>query len=228
MQKRIGEIVTFYSCKGGAGRSMVMANVGYLLSSQKYQKQRVLLIDWDLEAPGLELFFGDASNSAGPGLIDYLTLVADHYRRLASDTRLPESMARDNRAVRVFRAATHACPLGDYIKPLNDAHSLWLMRAGQRKQDDPDGQSSYWEKVRAFDWDDFYNIHGSFFTHFREMLMSQFDYVLIDSRTGLTDIGGICTRVMPEKLVLVFAPNHQNIDGITGVAEVRQLSHRLS
>src|SRR5260370_19334943 len=48
--------------------------------------------------------------------------------------------------------------------------------------------------------------------------MEDFDYVLIDSRTGLTDIGGICTRVMPEKLVLVFAPNHQNIDGVMNVA----------
>ena len=41
-------IYTFYSYKGGAGRSMALANVArwfYL------QGLRVVMIDWDLEAP---------------------------------------------------------------------------------------------------------------------------------------------------------------------------------
>jgi len=32
-------------------------------------------------------------------------------------------------------------------------------------------------------------------------------YILVDSRTGLTGTSGICTRVMPDKLVAVFVPN---------------------
>ena len=46
-------IFTFYSYKGGVGRFMALANVAewfYL------QGARVLMIDWDLEAPGLESF----------------------------------------------------------------------------------------------------------------------------------------------------------------------------
>ncbi len=47
-------IFTFYSFKGGVGRSMALANVAELL----YQRGlRVLMIDFDLEAPGLERFF---------------------------------------------------------------------------------------------------------------------------------------------------------------------------
>jgi hypothetical protein len=38
--------------------------------------------------------------------------------------------------------------------------------------------------------------------------------VLIDSRTGLTDIRGICTMLMPEKLVVVFTPNRQSLTGV--------------
>jgi hypothetical protein len=101
------------------------------------------------------------------------------------------------------------------------------MHAGLRSPGGPASQDQYWDKVRAFDWDRFYHNHGSFFTHFREMLMAEFDYVLIDSRTGLTDIGGICTRVMPQKLVLVFAPNHQNIDGVVSVA-TRSIDYRMA
>ena len=47
-------IYTFYSYKGGVGRTMALANVAELL----YQSGlRVLMVDWDLEAPGLERFF---------------------------------------------------------------------------------------------------------------------------------------------------------------------------
>ena len=50
----MSQIITFYSYKGGVGRSMARANVATLLS--KWGK-KVLMIDWDLEAPGLENFF---------------------------------------------------------------------------------------------------------------------------------------------------------------------------
>jgi MinD-like ATPase involved in chromosome partitioning or flagellar assembly len=45
---RNGKIVTFYSYKGGTGRSMALANVAWILANGG---NRVLTIDWDLEAP---------------------------------------------------------------------------------------------------------------------------------------------------------------------------------
>ena len=50
----MAEIVTFYSYKGGTGRSMALANVAWILASNG---KRVLAIDWDLEAPGLHRYF---------------------------------------------------------------------------------------------------------------------------------------------------------------------------
>ncbi len=47
-------IYTFYSYKGGVGRTMALANVAELFYREG---RRVLMIDWDLEAPGLEQFF---------------------------------------------------------------------------------------------------------------------------------------------------------------------------
>src|ERR1700676_2252434 len=49
-----GRIITFYSFKGGTGRSMALANFAWLLA---VSGKRVLAIDWDLEAPGLHRYF---------------------------------------------------------------------------------------------------------------------------------------------------------------------------
>jgi hypothetical protein len=50
---------------------------------------------------------------------------------------------------------------------------------------------------------------------FAERLARDYSFVLIDSRTGLTDTSGICAMLMPEVLVTVFTPNLQNINGVT-------------
>src|SRR5262249_23932971 len=47
-----------------------------------------------------------------------------------------------------------------------------------------------------------------------KQLTSEYDYILIDSRTGLADTSGICTMLMPQKLVVVFTPNRQSLTGI--------------
>ena len=44
-----GKIITFYSYKGGTGRTMLLANVAWILATNG---KRVLVVDWDLEAPG--------------------------------------------------------------------------------------------------------------------------------------------------------------------------------
>ena len=41
-----GQVITFYSYKGGTGRSMALANVAWILASNG---KRVLVIDWDFE-----------------------------------------------------------------------------------------------------------------------------------------------------------------------------------
>ena len=52
--RRAGQIVTFYSFKGGTGRTMALANVAWILAANG---KRVLIADWDLESPGLHRFF---------------------------------------------------------------------------------------------------------------------------------------------------------------------------
>lgn len=45
------------------------------------------------------------------------------------------------------------------------------------------------------------------------------DYVLLDSRTGFTDVGGICTRHLPDAVVSLFRPDDQSLGGTAQMAE---------
>src|SRR6266704_1083558 len=61
--------VTFYSFKGGTGRSMALANVAVELARSG---QRVLIVDMDLEAPGLDTFNLPRPNLQPGGVVDYV------------------------------------------------------------------------------------------------------------------------------------------------------------
>src|SRR5438552_17564380 len=72
-----GRIITFYSYKGGTGRSMALANLAWIVAASG---KRVLAIDWDLEAPGLHRYFRpflvDPDLFETDGLIDTFWAVA--------------------------------------------------------------------------------------------------------------------------------------------------------
>src|SRR6202451_4845255 len=70
-----GIAYTFYSYKGGVGRTMALANVAALLA--KWGRS-VLVIDWDIEAPGIKKFFltndspSGSIRSSRPGIVDLI------------------------------------------------------------------------------------------------------------------------------------------------------------
>ena len=201
-------IYTFYSYKGGVGRSMAMANVAWELASRGL---RVLAIDFDLEAPGLERYFGVpvAEVHATKGVIDLI----DAFKRALSGSG---SMADDAE----FRR------LPDYIRrgivEYGRGARLDLMPAGRRASEDD--KRAYALAVRTFDWQDFYfNWEGeAFFEWLRRALIGpgeqQYDVVLADSRTGVTEMGGVCPCQLADVVVMLCAPNHQNIEGTRELA----------
>src|SRR5882724_4529156 len=69
----MGTIVTFYSYKGGTGRTLALANVAALLAQWGH---RVLCVDWDLEAPGLHLYFDRYAPPAKGGLVEVIGALA--------------------------------------------------------------------------------------------------------------------------------------------------------
>jgi tetratricopeptide (TPR) repeat protein len=92
---------------------------------------------------------------------------------------------------------------------------LWIMPAGRRDE-------SYASLLHSIDWSALYAEHEGYlmFEDLKEQWRHLFkpDYVLVDSRTGHTDVGGICTRQLPDAVGLFFFPNEQNLRGLQEVA----------
>src|SRR6202034_4956606 len=89
-----GQIVTFYSFKGGTGRTMALANVAWILAANG---ERVLIADWDLESPGLHRFFQpfmDPGVAQLPGVVDFIRMyewqMREEIDRLAGDWLIEE------------------------------------------------------------------------------------------------------------------------------------------
>ncbi|MCB1889766.1 MAG: TIR domain-containing protein, partial [Rhodocyclaceae bacterium] len=200
-------ICTFYSYKGGVGRSMAMANVADVLSRRGL---KVLMIDFDLEAPGLEQYFYRSDEREArdavrgqPGLLDLLLA----YKDAMSVTGDGE----DFRDIGRFIASIFARRPG--------GGCLDLMPAGQRLT--AEQLARYALALRSFDWQDFYfNWEGDlFFEWLRRTLLGRYDLVLIDSRTGVTEMGGICGYQLADVIVMMCSANHQNVDGTWSMLE---------
>jgi len=191
-----GEVITFYSYKGGTGRSMALANAACLLAQSQRDPRGVLMIDWDLEAPGLHRYFESrmASDDA-PGLIDLLCELRDAAFANESDAFFDR-----------FDAALDKCALR-----IETPFPLRLIRSGRSDGD-------YATRIATFDWEAMFRKDPTVFARLSGELTRRYRYVLIDSRTGVTDASGICSMLMPEKLVLVFTPNRQSLDGVLDIA----------
>jgi predicted acylesterase/phospholipase RssA/tetratricopeptide (TPR) repeat protein len=240
-------IYTFYSFKGGVGRSMALANIAECF----YLKGlRVVIVDWDLEAPGLESFFFDrvpkptgTPGSAPPlegvalvqsrlGLIDMLTEYRRSYGVLAPALvtpveewapksfreRIVQEMASDAAQMPgYFEQLDSHLPLSTYLVPIHEpgpeGGGLWLLPAGWRYAE---RFEAYAEAVQSFDWEDFYTSYRGkeFFDWLRAKLLQLADVVLIDSRTGVTEMGGVCARHLADVVVAFSAPNEQNMAGV--------------
>ena len=63
---------------------------------------------------------------------------------------------------------------------------------------------------------------GHFVERLRHQWREEFDIVLIDSRTGLSDTGGICTIQLPDIVVAMFTANYQSLYGVRDVMRLAQ------
>lgn len=173
---------------------MALANIAVLLTQWGY---KTLVIDWDLEAPGLENFYSNQIDREQvikkQGLIDLLNL------KTANTDISAEKINWD-----------------EYISHIHidKGNVLDIITAGKRDED-------YVKKVKQFDFNSFYQNAdgGQFLEDLREYWLDTYNFVLIDSRTGLTDSSGICSIHMPDILVLLFTPNEQSFTGIKTIAK---------
>ncbi|MGW0712779.1 FxSxx-COOH system tetratricopeptide repeat protein [Streptomyces sp. NPDC002643] len=189
---RDGRIITFYSYKGGVGRTMALANVAWILAANG---RRVLAADWDLETPGgLPSYYRpflpqDALGSTG--LLDHFTDFTDALRRRGRpDEEFYLRHARVEHAMSV-----------EWTFP--GSGRLNFLSAGRQDRD-------YHAMLASFRWEE---LDARFLGALRERWVSEYDYVLIDSRSGMGSAVDICIRELPDILVSCFTLNDQSIDG---------------
>ena len=168
---------------------MAVANIAVLLVRSGL---KVLAVDWDLEAPGLDRYFRGyeiRSGSERNGLLELLIETSTH----------PEQNPDWRRYV------SHI--------DLDEDQRLSILTSGRQDE-------NYASKVLALNWNSFFKDSdgGKFIESLREDWLKEFDVTLIDSRTGITDSGGVCTIQLPDILVPVFTTNEQSLKGAKDIA----------
>ncbi len=182
---------TFYSYKGGVGRTTALINVAAELSRRG---RKVLVVDFDLEAPGITSYDFCAKAATTPGVVDYIC----EYIKTSTAPSIDRFI--------------HKCSLAFE----GDALDLWVMPAGLQDK-------KYKARLHSINWARLYAEQSGYLL--LENLKAQWaetiepDYVLIDSRTGHTDVSGICTRQLPDAVVFTFKPNRQNLTGLKQIVE---------
>jgi tetratricopeptide (TPR) repeat protein len=207
-----GTIITFYSYKGGTGRTMALANVAWVLAANGY---RVLAADWDLESPGLHRFFHPFLPTAERDTRGVVDLIQS-YQLIAARS---DARSRDLHIGDLSRVERYAFSL-DWSFP--NAGTLDFLPAGRQNLE-------YVATLAAMDWDEFYQglNGGEFLDAVRADMKQHYDYVLIDSRTGLTDVADICTVHLPDILVDCFTLSTQGIEGAARVARLIEATYPL-
>lgn len=163
---------------------MALANVAVHLAQRG---RRVLVVDFDLEAPGLDTFPSLRPEEPVRGLVDY---VVDY---LETD---------------------HAPDIRGFVGKSPAFENMVVMPSGAMEK-------GYAASFGQIDWGALYDQRDGYllFENLKAQWLDAFapDYVLVDSRTGFTDTGGICTRQLPDAVTVLFFPNEQNLRGLAKV-----------
>ena len=193
--------ITFYSYKGGVGRTLVVANIARYLARLG---QKVVAVDFDLEAPGLHYKMGLAGQ-VDRGLIDYIHTF--------------------------FLEGEQPGPVNSYLievpRERDMQGSIHVMPAGTVPS------SQYWRKLSRINWHElFYSEHAlgiPFFLELRERIAEEIspDYLLIDSRTGITEIGGVATSLLADQVICLVLNTQENLEGAREVLRSIQRAPRL-
>jgi cellulose biosynthesis protein BcsQ len=192
-------IVTFFSFKGGVGRSTALVATALTLARNGH---RVAIVDLDLEAPGLSsVFFQD--NLVNYGVIDYL---------------LEKKIQNRNWTLR-----NDILQINDPLLIGNSGEQLYLLPAGNV-------DSNYLEKLARLDFQNLvdHDIPETFKGMLRELesAVKPLDFILLDSRAGFHDIGGLALTDLSHAAVIFGRQSRQSWAGLTHV--IRRLSRPLA
>ncbi|MCI9137814.1 MAG: AAA family ATPase [Lachnospiraceae bacterium] len=191
------KVITFYSFKGGMGRTTALAAVALNLVRQG---KNVMMVDTDIEAPGLATLFFD-EELIGRGILDYMI-----------EHEIDERVS-----------------ITDYVLDVTDPAlldenegQLFLMPAGRVDR-------NYLQKLARIDFQDNRAgyLREALVTLLNDIRENyDVDYILIDARAGFHDMGGVAVAQLPHGVVLFGNDSRQSWDGLTQVLRTIAEGHR--
>jgi len=190
--KKGAKVISFYSYKGGVGRTTLAAMISLLCATKD---KKIVVVDTDVEAPGLGFqFFGESGKASyqSSGFLDFMLYP---YQNLAPDK---QTQFKQTFVTEFFIPNQHnillmpVAKFGDNIT--SDAYSQKLSRINVLQ--------GGLEKI-----------------HFLLDLINELikpDLVIFDLRTGITDIGGILTsHSVSDFFIFVGYPDTQTQLGLS-------------
>lgn len=199
-------IATFYSFKGGVGRSTALAFVANILATRG---RRVVMLDFDLEAPGLS-FMHPSSTYPSPFLFPSSTLYP---------TEEPGSKSYgvlDYLYQRSITPDENQPPISECIRQIEipTRGELYLVPAGAYDED-------YIHRLADLEIRLLYQTEKN---PLHQLLQDVKDYldpdiILIDARTGFTEIGAVALFDQADLGVICFSPSSQSFAGLQWVVK---------
>lgn len=201
------ETVAFYSYKGGVGRSLLLAHAAHFLAKLG---KGVVALDFDFEAPGLHYKLAGEQTSGFPSLS--LTGGAVPYL-IATANASPPPLEEHTISVPVPGGADgwlRLMPAGPAPEP---AYWVALKELGDRlRLGDPSGQGF----MALLD------LQACIADELKP------DYLLIDARTGVTELGSLATTTLADTVVCMFVANRESLDGTFKVIGALKGAPRLA
>ncbi|MBC6481781.1 MAG: AAA family ATPase [Hormoscilla sp. GM7CHS1pb] len=187
-------IVTFYSFKGGVGRSTALGLVAGILATRN---RRVAIVDFDLEAPGLSILLQpdvEILNEEQYGVLDYL-----HQRFLTPEENDPTIESCICKINLRTRGELFLVPVGEYDE--NYIHRLADLDRGT--------------------WQAFYRGEKNPVEQLMADIKAQLnpDVILIDARPGFNDTSAIALFDLADTGIICFSPTDQSFAGLRWVVQ---------
>ncbi len=170
--------VAFFSIKGGVGRSTALAATAWALAEQGL---RVLVLDLDLESPGLSSSLLPSDRRPKRGIVDWLVEdLVDNGDAVLGDIVASSLLSREGE---ISVVPAHGGDPGDYIGKLG---RVWMPKL------DAQGGRETWTKRLA---------------RLLDLLEARLkpDIVLLDSRAGIDETAAACLTGLGASLILLFA-----------------------
>lgn len=203
------ETVAFYSYKGGVGRTLLVANTAQFLA---LSGRRVVVLDLDFEAPGLLYKLGKdevlarAASGKLPGAVDELLSTLEgqsqksSVRKTAIEVALPSGTKGTLLLIPAGSAPSHA--YWATLERLNNTlKSSGLV--GGLPEAILELQARIWEVFSP-------------------------EFLLIDSRTGITELGGLATSILADRVVCLTTAAAESVEGTMAVVQALKAAPRLS